>query len=178
MSKISGMSIDVGCGEACSESFVGCDIRPLLGVRVVCSAWEVSQHFEAAPLIYSRHMLEHLTYHEAMMTLYDWYKALIPGGRLHIIVPDMDFHCLQWIGSAWTDADWSEPTSNASHSAHSFYGWQRETETGELWDVHKSGFGKGLLALFLRRAGFVDIDCRTDGGYHLNGTAKKPLLED
>jgi hypothetical protein len=178
-----GLKVNVGCGDTRMEGYLGCDVRPGPAVDVVCRAWELSQHCIGLEAIYSRHMLEHLTEVEVIATLKDWHCALAGGGRLHVIVPDMDFHCRQWLESAWSESKWADAKSTSRHAFHSIFGWQRETDRGldrncwpdeqVYWDVHKSGFGKGLLELFLRAAGFVEIECRTEEQWHLVADARK-----
>lgn len=182
--RMRGVRVNVGCGSKIGEGYVGCDVRRLPGVEIVCRAWELSRHGFELEEVYSRHMMEHLTRHEVARTLDDWFKALRPGGLVHIVVPDVDFHCQQWLRADWSEAAWQDKWSDARHAFSSLYGWQRGAEhaidkhnpaAALYWDVHKSGFCKGLMTMLLKRHGFEDIDCSTVDKWHLVAKARKPL---
>lgn len=178
-----GDRLDVGCGDNPRPGYMGCDIRIGPNIQVACKAWEVSKHFSNLEEVYSRHALEHLSIYEVEITLADWLRALRPGGRVHVVVPDLDYHIKQWLEVEWDDSGWDYgPARNAFCG---LYGWQRDTDTdpddpecadpsNRYWDVHKSGFNEKSLAFFLKRAGFENVECsRTEDG-HLNGTGRKP----
>ena len=170
MQKRTGAKIHVGCGDDKIPGTVGCDLRKTPNVDVVCAAWQVNDFFTEAKSIFSRHMLEHLTFEQVIHTLHMWFCCLAQGGVVKIIVPDMDFHIAQWQNAAWTGEEWRKERSNARWSSAGFWGWQRETgvrheglSPTDFWDVHKSGFNKDSLCFFLRGAGFSDITCKNDG---------------
>ena len=121
--KIKDAKVYVGCGPDRKEGYVGCDIRKLDSVNVICKSWELSNHFEKVREIYSRHMLEHLTFKEVDATLKDWHKCLEVGGGIHLVVPFLDFHIEQW-----NKAEWNEPHTVKSGltrlGAWPGYGWQ------------------------------------------------------
>jgi hypothetical protein len=174
--------VNVGCGERVVSGYIGCDVRKLPHIEIVCEAWNLSQHAANLAEVYSRHMVEHLTIWEVELTLKDWYRALKPGGQIHIIVPDLRFHIEQYVRANWTDLNWGVLTSDARQGFAGFFGWQRETEFNPeeegspptYWDVHKSGFDVKSLAFFLQRAGFVEIECVVEDECHLHGRARKP----
>lgn len=164
---ITNAKIHVGCGKKRIEGYIGCDIRETSGTDVVCKAWELDRHFVDAEEIYTRHMLEHLTFNEVMFTLKQWRSILKPGGSIKIIVPNMDFHVEQWRRAEWNDETWLDKQSNARHAFAGFWGWQRETELHEIksssnyWDVHKSGYNEKSIRFFLRKVGFDDEKIKT-----------------
>lgn len=73
--------IYMGCGDDYKEGYIGCDIRKTKTSKIICKAWELSKHIKNLEEIYSRHMVEHLTYTEFNETLKDWNKALLGGGE-------------------------------------------------------------------------------------------------
>jgi radical SAM superfamily enzyme YgiQ (UPF0313 family) len=174
-----GLKLYVGCGEDTKEGYTGCDIRSLPTVSIVCKAWEVSYHCREVSEIYSRHMLEHLTIPQVEATLRDWLTALAEGGKVHIIVPNIDFHIRQWQRAVWDEENWNTKFSDARHSFAGFWGWQREAdsdgEVSSFWDVHKSGFNADFLAFMLRRAGFSKVQCSVVNDVHVVGVGFKPL---
>lgn len=177
-----GARLYLGCGEDARTGYLGCDVRDLPGVSVVCQAWEVSRFCKNVREIYSRHMMEHLTMPQFEATLADWHKALADGGSIEIIVPNMDFHMEQWQRAVWDEASWTRQFSDARHVFASIWGWQREagTEHGDgsaggaaLWDVHKCGFNEKSITFFLTRAGFCDVETRIFEQWHLVARARK-----
>ncbi|GAA0366817.1 hypothetical protein GCM10009092_33950 [Bowmanella denitrificans] len=179
--KILGGSIYVGCGDDRREGFLHCDTRAIAGVDVVCDAWELSKHAQDLSEVYSRHMLEHLTSMEADAALIDWHKALKIGGKIYIVVPDMDFHARQWLDAEWNEDTLRDKTSQARHSFAGFYGWQRECNpkmadyNRSYWDVHKSGYNSKRLKFLLERAGFVNVKTEIKNHVHLVATAEKSM---
>lgn len=176
--------VDVGCGEMPREGFLACDLRPLPNVQYACHAWELSRYCKTASCIHSRHMIEHLTYPELEATLKNWESALVPGGWLVMVTPNLDYHIKQWKKARWTDSEWNIKLSNARYSAAGFYGWQREcnpsfncdnSASSRYWDCHKSGYNKKSIIFWLRRAGFREIKVQVYHDVHLVAYAKKNL---
>ena len=172
-----GARLYVGCGDDRREGFLGCDHRPLVTVDLVCAAWEISHYTNEAGEIYTRHMLEHLTFAEVETTLADWYKALAPGGKVHIIVPNLDAHIEQWLRANWTSDERENPRSDASWAAAGLFGWQVDCDPRKpgynrsYSDVHKSGYNAAVLRFFLEQAGFRDVETSVEDDVHLHARA-------
>lgn len=172
-------NIYMGCGLDIREGFIHCDIRKFDHVDIVCKAWELSNYMMEVDHIYSRHMLEHLTNYEADRALRDWFKSLQTGGTIRVVVPDMDFHCRQWLDSEWNEESISNKWSNASHSFASIYGWQAECNPDKedynttYWDVHKSGYNEKRMKFILAKIGFSDINIEIKNRWHLVAEARK-----
>lgn len=54
--------IYMGCGYDYKDGYVGCDVRKTKTAKIICKAWELSKYCKNVNEIYSRHMVEHLTY--------------------------------------------------------------------------------------------------------------------
>jgi 2-polyprenyl-3-methyl-5-hydroxy-6-metoxy-1,4-benzoquinol methylase len=164
--RLANSLVHVGCGKKHLPGYVGCDIRPTSVTSVVCPAWDIHKHFVDAREIYSRHMLEHLSYRLVERTLSSWFSALQVGGIVRILVPDIDEAISKWNEIKWTADEWRPPYSKAKHIMAQFWGWQTDqtSMTGQhehgltFWDVHKFGFTRESLAFFLRAAGFTEIE--------------------
>lgn len=171
-----------GCGEDRRNGYLHCDVRKLPGLNFICNAWEVSKYVRKLTDIYTRHMLEHLTAMEVQATLLDWYKALAIGGKLYIVVPNLDFHIQQWLNAKWNETSLKNKKSNARYGFAGFYGWQRECDprkpdyNSTYWDVHKSGYNEKNLAFLLKRAGYLDVHTEVKNQVHLVATAIKPIM--
>ena len=65
---------------------------PAAGVDHVGNARDLSRFSDHTFTdVYASHVAEHFDYiKELLATLAEWRRVLIPGGRLHISVPDMD----------------------------------------------------------------------------------------
>jgi len=164
-----GSKLHVGCGEQDIEGYVGCDLRSLDHVQLVCRAWEVSEHCRDLSEIYSRHMLEHLTFAESRLTLRDWYRALAPSGLVKIEVPNLAFAIRQWERASWDAETLENKFSDARWGFAGFFGWQRECDpespeyNQSYWDVHKSGYTVDSMKFFLAEAGFEHIEINLEG---------------
>ena len=157
------MKLEFGCGTKLTPGFIGVDIRPLPTVTYVSNAWELHEQVEqeSVEVIKSRHFLEHLTFFDVNRTLQSWYGILKRDGLLMIEVPNMTFHAEQWLSEnrktrirteigqhKWTDEEWA---------IAGFWGAQRETEQGEIWDIHKSGYDFKLLEEYLHKYNFRNV---------------------
>ena len=109
-------------------------------------------------------MFEHLTFYDGERYLEACMKILAPGGELHMSLPNMDFHVYQWVNNI-----------SMEHAKAGFFGWQRESEIGETWDVHKSGYNFAQLRAVVESKGFKDVhSLRKPSNKHLEITALKP----
>lgn len=173
-----GAKLYVGSGNDRREGFLGCDLRPLGNVDLMCKAWNVSRYCSDLEEIYSRHMLEHLTFDEVNATLNDWFEALALGGRLHLVVPNFDFHIEQWRRAEWSEEALRDKDSEARCSFAGLFGWQRDCKPGSAyaqtyWDVHKSGYNEKLITFLLERTGFDDVEVTVENDLHLVARALK-----
>ena len=171
------LRLDVGCGEAGPQpGHVGVDIRALPGIGILSSTWGIDAHLPPGSVsaFYSRHTLEHVTYPQAKRTFASWFRLLKPGGRVHILVPDLAFHIAQFLdvnkhGPSPANPKWTQ----RQHALAGFYGWQREADH-KLWDVHKCGYTDEIMGEMLAAAGFVRYKRLPNQPWHLDIEAFKP----
>ena len=76
--------LDIGCGERPIEGFVAVDIKS--GAR----AYPLEYEDNSVSEIRASHVLEHFSHTEIAAVVADWVRALQPGGRMRIAVPDFE----------------------------------------------------------------------------------------
>lgn len=175
MRKSSPKRIEFGCGPNLTDGFVGCDIRWFPGVKYVCDAWKICSYvnYGVVEEIYSRHFLEHLTFHQAELTIQCWTKILKPSGTLRICVPDIDYHIVQFQSNNWDSPSEANPAWTVhQHAIAGFWGWQRESNT-KLWDVHKSGYNLTMLQIWLEKNGYQYVERIPDQPWNLHVKATR-----
>ena len=163
------IQIEFGCGANPKRpGYKTCDIRDIPGIDFVCSAIDIADHCEhnSVHTIFSRHMFEHLSFHDGELHLDACMKILRHGGTLEMMLPNMDYHVQQWL---------SKDPAQMDHARAGFWGWQREAADGEEWDCHKSGYNYTTLNELLVRKGFANIkSVKRPTHKHLWITATKP----
>jgi len=141
------MKIEFGGGETPRRpDYVQCDVRSIGGtVDYCCNAWEIhGLIFEACvEEIYSRHFFEHLTFEQGEKTLVSWQIVLQSGGKVDMILPDLNFHLKQWAAG------------DLKFARRGLWGKQRGLLT-DTWDIHKSGYTYPDLKFLIEDLGFRD----------------------
>ena len=105
--------------------------------------------FEAATFtdVYASHVLEHFDYKdEIFVTMFEWCRVLVPGGSLHVSVPDLDI-----LARLFLDR---ERLSKADR-----FMVMRMIFGGHLdqYDYHLVGLNDELLMDLLSKTGFTNI---------------------
>lgn len=141
---------NLGAGESWVDGFINIDLSGAnQNVDLSQFPWPLADADE----IQASHILEHFTKEQARLFLAECYRVLIPGGKLHIAVPDMDIfvECKlsgNWdrVGRyTWKDFNW-------------FFGGN-EVET-RLEMRHYYMYNIETLTAMLQRAGFTTITKR------------------
>ena len=160
------MQLEFGCGERPTRpGYSTCDIRDLPGIDYVCAAWDIHLHIEPNTVtnVWSRHVLEHLTFPQGRMWLTACLDILEPGGEQAICLPNMRFHIQQWLRG-----------DQLEHARAGFWGWQREGDH-KLWDVHKSGYTDDQLIALVHELGYENArSTRKASDKHLQIVCYKP----
>lgn len=144
------MMLHVGCGDSRIEEFVNIDCRATKTTDLVADAWDLGAiASNSVEYIYSRHMLEHLSIHDAAKSLREWRRVLMPGGIVHVVVPNLIFHARQLLGLIERPGF---PDQQA-HALAGFYGWQNEANGGTKEDMHRWGYTPASLERLLVSCG-------------------------
>jgi predicted SAM-dependent methyltransferase len=138
-----GIKLDVGGGRNPEPGFKVLDIVSAPHVDYVCPSWDTPLEDRSVASLRARHFLEHLTLAEAVATLKEWHRIMLPDGAIDVTVPDILYHAKQLTMEGQSDF---VPHSNFDHAMASFYGWQKKGEAM----AHKWGYTpKTLVKLFL-----------------------------
>lgn len=89
-SKLKLKKLNLGSGSDTREDFINVDNRELPGIDVVADLGDLglaANHFEE---IIALHVLEHFTEIQAKALLPYWYSLLASGGKLRIVVPNIE----------------------------------------------------------------------------------------
>ena len=163
------MKLNIGAGRKTKEGYKQLDIVAFPDIDYVCTAWEIPVVDGVVEEIYARHFLEHVTPEEADKTLVEWRRVLKNGGFVHIILPDLSYHCRQmfWDGNAKISKRFGRAVSNLDHAMHSIYGWAPGAMS------HKWGYTATTLETLLLKHGFSRLKFDTGCEWDLNVTAYK-----
>lgn len=114
----------------------------------VCNAKDLSQFADNAfGEIYASHILEHLDYSgEIEVTLREWHRVLVPGGRLMVSVPDLDV-----LARLFLQKEGISFEERVFIMRMIFGGHQNE------YDYHLVGLNQELLTGYLLLTGFTNI---------------------
>lgn len=170
------LRLDLGCGESGPKpGFEGVDIRALPGIKHVTDMFALDARFEPNSIaeLYCRHAFEHLSFADGEKAMECWARVLAPGGRLHLIVPDLRFHVAQYMDENPTGPSPANPEwTQRQHALAGFFGWQRES--GTVWDLHKSGYDFESMRALLLKHGFEDVVRVETEPWHLSVLATRP----
>jgi predicted SAM-dependent methyltransferase len=165
---MAGMKLNVGCGNSKLAGYVNIDCRADSAAQVIgdAASFEIDGEVEE---IYSHHMLEHLDPEHACRALAHWFSLLKAGGTVRVMVPDLSFHCKQFL-----EAIVSGRKEDRRHAMAGFYGWRKPDRGGNNEDAHRWGYDELALRTLLEGAGFVNIRRLTNQPFHLDMTGEKP----
>jgi 2-polyprenyl-3-methyl-5-hydroxy-6-metoxy-1,4-benzoquinol methylase/predicted SAM-dependent methyltransferase len=114
-------------------------------------------------------LFERLTFVEGRHALAAWHRALVPGGRLELRVPDLRYHVDRYLeaSAATTGRSRGNPRKDALAG---LWGWQRSH--GE---VHESGYDFSMLRGLLSEHSFVDVVRLSAEPHELRVVCWKPM---
>jgi len=81
--------VNLGCGSDVREGWVNIDSTPRAGVRAHDIRQGMPFFNNSVDYIYASHVLEHLDYAVALKLLDECHRALLPGGVLRLVLPDV-----------------------------------------------------------------------------------------
>jgi predicted SAM-dependent methyltransferase len=146
--------LHLGCGQIRFEGWVNVDLST--GNDATDVVWDVTDPLPvedcACRLIYSEHLVEHLTVEDARRLLVECHRALAPGGILRLAMPSLERLVEQYGSGRWREQPWLSQPENRHVSTPcemlnvAFRSWGHEW----LYDAEE-------LHRRLSEAGFTDI---------------------
>lgn len=151
--------LQIGSGPNPLEGWLNSDIRPRRGERVLLDATKPfpvdDQTFD---YVYSEHMIEHLTFDQAMSMLQESFRILRPGGRIRVATPNLETimnlattpwtelqrDYIEFITNRFLDPSWGYRASFAINAQYEVFG-------------HRFLFDPETLEMAAREAGFDGI---------------------
>ena len=146
------MKLEIGSGGSPTPGYTHLDIEPGDDIEIVAEARTTGLDDNSADEVYARHMLEHLSCGGAYQALTEWMRTLQQGGRIRIIVPDLQFHLRQLAMPGLSPFFPPEKNiSNRTHAMSSIYGW------GQDRMAHRWGYTAKTLEEVLTEMGFERV---------------------
>jgi ubiquinone/menaquinone biosynthesis C-methylase UbiE len=161
--------LNVGCGGVeIHHSFKGwaetrLDIDPKVKPDIVADLLHMPIRFEVNfDAVYCQHCLEHLYYHEVPVALSEFYRVLRPGGIVFIGVPDL--RQVAWkVACGNLEGVLYESPAGPVSAIDCIYGHRKFLESGNIHQLHKTGFTPGTLKKKMKAAGFGNLKVEDDG---------------
>ena len=92
--------INCGAGEYPLPGFLNIEKDPLIPADIHASVPPLPFENESVDEVFGCHFLEHLSQQRATRFLNEAYRVLKPGGKLGLVVPDMQQIMLAWLSKA------------------------------------------------------------------------------
>ena len=180
------MRLNIGSHNVRVKDFLNVDIFKLPEVDIVCDITQTPWNFhyvkedihefpykDTVDEMLMVEVLEHISFHDTMKVLKEIHRVLVPGGKIHIQVPDcgsmMEMYVKEQISAAVPHKPKSEQEVldiyaktgmrvNPMRWLMAFCGAQKYG----VPDIHKNIFTKEILQVQLEDAGFSRIDFKDD----------------
>lgn len=144
------MKLHLGCGERKRKGWVNIDIDERVNPDIVADAKDLEMfETESVDEIECCHLLEHLTYPEAVTALKEWYRVLKEGGKLSLELPNFE-KCIEILHK-------KEGEEAQKLAMIGIYGYIPDIQKYGVSLVHKYGWTPETLTNELRKVGFSEI---------------------
>lgn len=130
--------------------------QPLPGIDHIGDAADLSRFSDNSfAEVYASHVLEHFDYKEAVSAvLKEWWRVIIPGGRLYVSVPDLDAIARMIVDREHSTAQDRWTLTRMLLGGHA-----------DRYDYHNALFNDEILDHFLRLAGFTSVVREAEFGF-------------
>jgi predicted SAM-dependent methyltransferase len=151
--------LEIGSGNKPMEGYLHFDIRPNVNADVVGDATKLPFKDGEFEEVFSRFFLEHLPRKDAKSALKEMFRVLKDGGKLDILVPNIEFFCKTFVEEKGQKKEWA---------LNKIYGFENYKE-----DHHFFGYDEETLSNELKTVGFKEIKRVKNEEQYLQLTAKK-----
>jgi len=93
------MKLNIGCGKKYEIGYCNIDLYETLVADKLMSAMDLQFEDNCSEEIKAIHLLEHLSFFEAIYALSEFFRVLEPGGKLIIETPDLKKACQHYLDS-------------------------------------------------------------------------------
>ena len=135
------LRLHLGCGGNHIDGYVNIDWRKTAATDLVCDIRKLPYPNNSVEVIETYHVIEHLQIHDLPKVLKEWYKVIVPGGKLIIECPDFDENVRDYLKG-----------NNPDIQLLYIFGRQRFPG-----DIHYFGYNFERLKDMLEKCGFTDI---------------------
>ncbi len=153
--------IHLGCGPALIDGWINIDVHPApLSMNVL---WGLPFQDQSSIYVFVSHLLEHLFFpRDVMGFLRDVFRVLKPGGKIRIVVPDVEkcISAYQTNDRNFFDsriAHWPWWPANATRLEDFLSYAGVGPDPGYLFESHKYGYDFETLKKVLSETGFIGI---------------------
>lgn len=163
--------LHVGCGGQTLPDFVCADPQETrLDADASCAPDVVASVTDMGDIgefdiVYACHMLEHLAEHDVALALAEFRRVLVPGGRVLIIVPDLE-------GVPPDATVMYESAAGPVRGLDMYFGMAKYLHN-KPYMAHRTGFVEATMRAALEAAGFAHISIIRGEHYQLVGIAAK-----
>lgn len=145
--------LHVGCGKNRFKGWINADISPSADAIIFLQK-KLPFKDASLELVYSEHVIEHISYEIALRFVTDAKRVLKKGGVLRIAMPDLDVLVEQY-REDWRSADW------VNWPEFSFIETRAQMiNIAFRWWGHKYLYNREELTKLLKEAGFEDENIR------------------
>lgn len=145
--------LHLGCGKVQFDGWVNIDIDRTLSAADIF--WDLNHGIpvgsDSCSLIYSEHLLEHISVERGVLLLRECYRVLQVGGVLRIAMPSLEYAVEKYSSADWRSQDWLtwpeyqfiQTRAEMLNIAFRWWGHQWLYDREELYRrLHEAGFAK------------------------------------
>jgi hypothetical protein len=165
------MKLELGSGYHPVDGFIHMDINPNCPHLEYIHSVDILDMFEDNSIEELRacDVIEHFSYRDTIRVLSEWFRVLIPDGKIYIQCPNALLLSMRW-------ANGDLPLMNGMpidfSASYWIMGGQEDNtfaKSGDdwRWNAHYAMFSPDSLDFYLRKAGFSRISISSDGGSNL-----------
>ena len=128
------LKLHIGCGNIELKGYINIDIRHAPAADFVTDARKLPCKSNSVEIIETYHVIEHISFSDVESMLHEWYRVLMPKGRLVIECPDFDKAIAEYL-------------SGNEKRLYSIYGRRRYNGDSHLWGYNAKRLKRLLISV-------------------------------